>query len=103
MDVIIMPTKEAACQLTARLIAEAIEKKPFFKLGLATGRTMERVYAILAEKCKAGTDFSLVRSFNLDEYVGMDGSDVNSYRYYMNYHLFNNIKLTSATRLCRTA
>ena len=40
MDVIIMPTAAAAAKLTAQIIADAINEKPDFKLGLATGRTM---------------------------------------------------------------
>ena len=53
MDVIVMPTAAAAAKLTAQIIADAINAKPNFKLGLATGRTMEPVYANLAKLNKA--------------------------------------------------
>ena len=94
MDVIIMPTAAAAAKLTARILADAINEKPDFKLGLATGRTMESVYANLAKLNKQKkVDFSLVKTFNLDEYVGLEEDNVNSYRYYMNYHLFDKINI----------
>lgn len=94
MDVIIMPTAAAAAKLTAQIIADAINEKPDFKLGLATGRTMESVYANLAKLNKQKkVDFSLVKTFNLDEYVGLPEKNVNSYRYYMNFHLFDKINI----------
>ena len=94
MQIIIMPTADKAAEITAKIIADEINNKPAYKLGLATGRTMEAVYAKLAEMNKAGkVDFSLVKSFNLDEYIGLKPDDVNSYHYYMNYHLFDKINI----------
>ena len=94
MEVIIRPTTESAVRLTARLIADAIIEQPNIVLGLATGRTMEAVYAELVKMYQAGElDFSLVRSFNLDEYIGLAGDNKNSYRYYMNHHLFDHINI----------
>ena len=94
MEVIIRPTTQDAVNLTARLIADAISAKPQFKLGLATGATMEAVYAELVAMNKAGSvDFSRVTTFNLDEYIGLPPEDKNSYRYYMNHHLFNHINI----------
>jgi len=94
MEVIVRPTAEAAAKLTARLIADAINAKPDFTLGLATGATMESVYAELAAMNKRGeVDFSLTRTFNLDEYIGLPPEDKNSYRYYMNHHLFDKINI----------
>ena len=94
MEVIIRPTAADAEKLTARIIADAINAKPEFKLGLATGATMENVYAELSKLNKAGeVDFSQVRSWNLDEYVGLAPEHDQSYRYYMNKHLFNNVNI----------
>jgi glucosamine-6-phosphate deaminase len=55
-------------------------------LGLATGSTPETLYK---EMTTSDLDFSDMTSVNLDEYVGLDGSDDQSYRYFMNDHLFN--------------
>lgn len=94
MEVIIRESAEAAAQLTAALIADALKAKPHLVLGLATGRTMERLYGILAEKHRSeGLDFSLSVTFNLDEYIGLPESDPNSYRSYMNQHLFSGINI----------
>ncbi len=38
-------------------------------------------------------DFSLCSTFNLDEYVGLFPSDPNSYRHYMEHHLFRHVNL----------
>ncbi len=94
MDVIIRGTADEAVELTAAIIADAINAKPEFTLGLATGKTMEQVYAKLADLNKAGkVDFSRVSTFNLDEYIGLAPEDKNSYRYYMNYHLFSRVNI----------
>ena len=55
-------------------------------LGLATGSTPETLYK---EMTTSDLDFSDMTSVNLDEYVGLDGSDDQSYRYFMTDHLFN--------------
>lgn len=94
MEVIIQDTTAAAAQLTARLIACELRKKPDLVLGLATGRTMERVYEQLALMHRnEGLDFSLCRTFNLDEYIGLPADDVHSYRFYMNHHLFSRVNI----------
>lgn len=94
MEVIIQATADAAARLTARLMAEALRAKPNAVFGLATGRTMERLYAMLAEMHREeGLDFSRARTFNLDEYIGLPADDPNSYRYYMNEHLFSKINI----------
>ena len=94
MEVIIRPDTASAAEFTARLIADAINEKPDFVLGLATGGTMEPVYADLARMNREGkVDFSLVRTFNLDEYIGLPPENPQSYRYYMNYHLFDKVNI----------
>ncbi len=94
MEVIIRPTPEAAADLVAFLIARELRTNPQLVLGLATGRTMESVYAKLVRMHRdQGLDFSLCRTFNLDEYVGLPGSDRHSYRHYMNHHLFLQVNI----------
>jgi glucosamine-6-phosphate deaminase len=38
-------------------------------------------------------DFSLCSTFNLDEYVGLFPSNPNSYRHYMDHHLFSHVNV----------
>jgi len=76
VEVIIQPGDEAAASLVARMIAHDLRANPHLVLGLATGKTMERVYRQLVRIHKdQGLDFSLCRTFNLDEYVGLFPSD----------------------------
>ena len=94
MEVIIQPNKEAAASLVARVVARELKGNPQLVLGLATGSTMECVYQRLVRLHREEhLDFSLCRTFNLDEYVGLFPSDPNSYRYYMNHHLFRHVNI----------
>lgn len=94
MEVIIQPNKEAAASLVARIIARELRANPHLVLGLATGSTMEQVYRQLVRMHREEKlDFSLCRTFNLDEYVGLFPSDPNSYRHYMNHHLFRHVNI----------
>jgi len=94
VEVIIRPDKDAAELLVARMIAKELRANPHLVLGLATGRTMERVYGHLVRLHRdEKLDFSLCSTFNLDEYVGLRGDDRHSYRHYMNHQLFNQVNI----------
>ncbi len=94
MEVIIRANEEAAAKLVARMVARQLRCKADSVLGLATGRTMEQVYSELARMHREeGLDFSLCRTFNLDEYVGLPPTDPHSYRYYMNEKLFKRVNI----------
>ncbi len=67
------------------LIKEGIENGAQV-LGLATGSTPETLYQ---EMVKSDVDFSHCVSINLDEYIGLSDDNDQSYRYFMNSHLFN--------------
>ena len=94
MEVIIQPDPDAAADLVARLVARDLSANPHLVMGLATGRTMERVYRRLVLKHQEQKlDFSLCSTFNLDEYVGLPATDPNSYRLYMEHHLFRHVNI----------
>jgi glucosamine-6-phosphate deaminase len=94
MEVIIQKTDDAAAMLAARIVANELRANPHLVLGLATGKTMERVYAHLVRMHQQEKlDFSLCSTFNLDEYVGLPASDPHSYRHYMDQHLFGKVNL----------
>jgi glucosamine-6-phosphate deaminase len=79
-----------ACELVAETI-NTIEK-PI--LGLATGSTPEGLYQCIINKHKEEQlSFRQVTTFNLDEYVGLDSENPNSYRYFMNGKLFQHIDI----------
>ena len=78
----------------ANIIAAQVIQKEDSVLGLATGSTMLELYDDLVSRYRAGDlDFSKIRSVNLDEYLGLHPSNPQSYRYYMDQNLFNNINI----------
>lgn len=94
MEVIIQPDARSAAQLVVKIIANEIRMRPQLVLGLATGKTMEKVYQqLVILHQQEGLDFSRCRTFNLDEYVGLSPDDENSYHYYMDRHFFSKINI----------
>ncbi|KZM52924.1 glucosamine-6-phosphate deaminase [Geobacillus stearothermophilus] len=78
----------------ADIIIKQVKEKPNAVLGLATGSTMLGVYRELAaDHRQNGTSYRLVRTVNLDEYVGLGPDHPNSYRHYMNEHLFSKLDI----------
>ena len=94
MNVIVKKTTDEMSLAGAKIFAEVIRNKPNCVLGLATGGTPVGMYKELIKMHKQdGLDFSKVTTFNLDEYLGLDGDHDQSYRYFMNDNLFNHINV----------
>ncbi len=82
--------KEEIDKIVADKIAKGINRKLNYVLGLATGSTPIGVYENLVKLYKQNkVSFDKVTTFNLDEYVGLEGEHDQSYRYFMNKHLFD--------------
>ena len=65
---------QVAAELVQSRIAAALRAKPSCALGLATGNTPTGMYRRLAAAANAGAfDPGRIRTFNLDEYVGLPG------------------------------
>lgn len=80
-----------------RRIAELIERAPSPVLGLPTGRTPLPLYAELVRLTHdEGLDWSRVRTFNLDEFVGLSRGDRGSYRRFMDQRLFSRVGVPDA-------
>lgn len=78
----------------ARLIAALVRLKPDAVLGLATGSTPLGAYRELVRMHREeALDFSLVRTVNLDEYLGLSGDHPQSYRSFMREHLFSHVNI----------
>ena len=96
MKVVVGNEKEISAKIAEDFIA-VINSKKNPVLGLATGTSPLQVYADLVEANKAGrVSFKNVTTFNLDEYVGLEGTHDQSYRYFMNYNLFDHIDIDKA-------
>ena len=88
MKILIRPDAAAVCRLAARILDDQLRRCPGEALGLATGRTTERIYAALSVGHAARPlDLSCFASFNLDEYVGLPPEDPRSYHAFMVRHL----------------
>ena len=80
--------------MAANIISAQVIMKPDCVLGLATGSTPVGTYEELIRRYEQGDlDFSRVHSINLDEYRGLAGDNDQSYRYFMNTHLFDSINI----------
>ena len=85
---------EELSRKAANIIAAQITLKPDCLLGLATGSSPIGTYDNLVSMYESGNlDFSRVRSVNLDEYMGLGGDNDQSYRYFMNKHLFERVNI----------
>lgn len=93
MDVFICKNSEEASRMAGQQIVKQIKSNPSLVLGLATGSTPLALYRELIQACKGGTDFSRVRTFNLDEYVGLAPEHPQSYRKFMNDNLFSHLNI----------
>ena len=83
---------EEMSRIAAEKVISKITEKPNAILGLATGSTPEGLYKLLIEDHqKHYTSYRYVKTVNLDEYVGLDKDDKNSYFTFMREKLFNHI------------
>ncbi len=97
MKFITVKTYDELSNKAADIIAAQIIVKPNCVLGLATGSSPVGTYKRLISDNKCGKiDFSTVTSVNLDEYVGLDGTNDQSYRYFMNTNLFDHVNIDKA-------
>jgi len=95
---VIFKDSDHASQQVAHEIAGLIKKRQVQNrkcvLGLATGSSPIRVYEELVRMHKEeGLSFKNVVTFNLDEYLPMDPTNLQSYFYFMHEHLFNHVDI----------
>lgn len=94
MKLIIVENYEEASIEAAKVMLEVVKNNPTANLGLATGSTPIRMYELMIEDHKKnGTSYKDIKSFNLDEYFGLEATHPQSYHYFMNKHLFSGIDI----------
>lgn len=97
MEIIITPDSATASKEAARFLAALVWKKPGAVLGLATGSTPLGLYKQLIQMHREqGLDFSQVRTFNLDEYIGLSPSHPQSYHLFMWKNFFDFVNVNPA-------
>src|SRR5256885_8124642 len=96
MRVRVFDTASRLARAAARDVARALRANPRLVLGLPTGRTPIPLYDEIARLHGAGrASFRRATTFNLDEFLGLDGRDPRSYRAFMQRHLFDHVDLTA--------
>jgi len=96
MVVHVFDTPAQVAQAAAAVIAAQVLQKPDSVLGLATGSTPMDTYRELISLHRGGVlDFSRVKSYNLDEYVGLPDGHPESYVSFMKRNLFDHINIGS--------
>ena len=94
MEIIVSKNYDELSKKAANFIIDLIKDKPDSVLGLATGGTPEGMYAELVKAYEAGKiSFKDVKTYNLDEYIGLDGNHEQSYRHFMNKQLFDHVDI----------
>lgn len=94
MKIIVLENKQAQGEAAASLFAAQIMRKKNSVLGFATGSTPIPTYAALVDMHARGIlDFSDVRTFNLDEYVGLAPDHEQSYDRFMREQLFSKVNI----------
>ena len=94
MDVIILKSAEAVAAEGATRVLQLLRQKANAVLGLASGNTPLAMYRRLIDDYRqAGVSFRDVTTFNLDEYLGLQPNDAQSYRAYMHRELFDHIDI----------
>jgi glucosamine-6-phosphate deaminase len=89
--------EDALSSALAAQVLETMVAKPSLVLGLPTGRTPLGLYRELRERSGGDRlDWSRVRTFNLDEFAGLDPSNPNSYRAFMQAELFDHVSIDPA-------
>lgn len=95
MKIIAVKNYEEMSSTACNLLVEKINQIDYPVLGLATGSTPEGLYQLLIEKFNNNeVSFKNIKSFNLDEYVGLKRDNPNSYYYYMNNNFFRLIDIS---------
>lgn len=94
MTIKVLKDKKALSRYISDLLIDRINGSQHLNLGLATGSTFTKVYKMLIDAhLHDQLSFKAVKTFNLDEYVDIDQSHPETYRNFMNRHLFDHIDI----------
>ncbi|RKD21582.1 glucosamine-6-phosphate deaminase [Caminicella sporogenes DSM 14501] len=94
MKILIVKDYDEMSKKAANMVASQIILKPESVIGLATGDTPKGMYRQLVKLYKDGyVDFKNVKTFNLDEYYGLEKDNPQSYNYYMMENLFKHVNI----------
>lgn len=94
IKLVVLEDPLATAKYVADLFCDAMTENTSCVLGLATGGTPVETYRELSERNRKETcDFSSVITFNLDEYIGLEPRHPQSFRRFMQDHLFDHVNI----------
>lgn len=94
MEIIIVKNYKELSAVAAGLVIKQLKKKKRSVLGLATGTSSAGLYHELAKAYhKKEISFKEVKTFNLNEFVGLDDTDPGSLFRYMRNNFFDHVDL----------
>lgn len=94
MNLQVLDDEERVAAAAAEIVVELLAKNPAAVLALPTGRTPLPLYRELIRRHRAlGADFGKLRTFNLDEFVGVDPQHPGSFRAFMERNLFTQLNV----------
>ena len=94
MNILITENYEDMSLNAFKIMKETVTRNPNAVLGLSTGSTPIGLYKLMIEDhIQNGTSYKHIKTVNLDEYVGLDYSNNQSYIYFMREHLFDHIDI----------
>lgn len=94
MNILTFDSHQKLHESAARIITGLVQTNPRAVIGLATGGTPVGIYKEIINSYQRGiVRFHNTTTFNLDEYVGLPEQHEQSYRSYMNTHLFDFVDL----------
>ena len=97
MVVVVRRSAAAAAADAARLVADAVRRKPAAVLGLPTGKTAVPFYAALVARHRRGdVSFERTTTFNLDEFLGLGPRAPQSFQAFLQRHFFRHVDLPAS-------
>ncbi|HZJ85627.1 MAG TPA: glucosamine-6-phosphate deaminase [Erysipelotrichaceae bacterium] len=94
MKVVIVKDYDEMSKAAANIMIEAVRENPEINLGLATGGSPVGMYENLVKDHKENkTSYKDVKSFNLDEYLGLPQQHSQTYYTFMHQNLFDHIDI----------
>lgn len=95
MKVMIVDDYETLSARAAEMMIGIVKENPCAVLGLATGTTPLGLYAHMISDHEVNqTDYSRIRTVNLDEYMGLSSAHEQSYAYFMKKNLFDGLGIS---------
>lgn len=100
MDIEIFDSAALATDKLSELLVERVQAKKDLKMGLATGRTMDAVYHKFVTKLSEKKVSCInILGLAIDEYIGLAVNDENSYKHYLNFHLYEHLDFVKSNLL----